>query len=73
MKVRKLVDFHFQYVGMHTHMCLVFDMKTGGKILARFEAPADTFLFPEPPTKRGELRTLALGKSRKYKVRDRYI
>ena len=40
---------------------------TGGTILARYEAPADEFLFPDGPL--GSLRTLALSKSRKYKVR----
>ncbi|CAI8005995.1 hypothetical protein GBAR_LOCUS4520 [Geodia barretti] len=38
----------------------------GGRILARYEAPADEFLFPEVPLRPGQLRTLSLNKSRNY-------
>ena len=43
---------------------------SGGRILARYEAPSDEFLFSEDPLKPGRLRTLALSESRKYHVRE---
>jgi len=41
----------------------------GGKILARFEAPIHSFLFPEEDqTRDRDLREIQLNRSRKYQV-----
>ena len=40
--------------------------------MARYEAPADEFLFPEVPLRPGQLRTLSLNKSRNYQARKIY-
>ena len=45
-------------------------MVAGGRILARYEAPADKFLFPEVPLRPGQLRTLSLNKSRNYQAKN---
>lgn len=55
---------------MSVYLCHWICLHAGGKILARYEAPAEIFLFPEPPAKVGQLRTLALSKSRNYQVRN---
>ena len=41
---------------------------SGGKIVARYEAPAHKFLFPDSAHGSGELREVQLNKSRKYQV-----
>ena len=48
-------------------------MVAGGRILARYEAPADKFLFPEVPLRPGQLRTLSLNKSRNYQAKIFFI
>ena len=40
----------------------------GGRILARYEAPADKFLFPRDPPRPGQLQTLSLCRSREYQA-----
>ena len=45
-------------------------MVAGGRILARYEAPADEFLFPKVPLRPGQLRTLSLNKSRNYQAKN---
>ncbi len=41
---------------------------SGGKILARYESPAHSFLYPSDECRDDNLRTIILDRSRKYKV-----
>ena len=64
--------YNVHIYGVVTRVLYNWVSHTGGKVLARYETPAESFLFPESPglARPREVKTVVLSKSRVYKVRN---